>query len=472
MKIARGAFVFLAAGILCGLRLCAQVQSPVNQAPSPMAQEIGESQDGTTDTGEDVRPDSRALSGAIVPGVGSWGPRHSFVLPGLKFAQSLDGNPMFQDPGAYRGFTSAVGQIQAIQYLGRSSALRYAGAARFDSSATIYGANRFTNTHSAVVNSGQQWGQWTLTVNDQAHYWQGSLAGDTGMDGLGTITTQVSQWLGAPGIQLDSVALQSGLEPDQSILSARASRLSNISLAEIDRQLGTRDVVTATGYYGLLHFFTSGLIDNKQKGMLAGYDHRLSERDRLGVVYGFSQTDFSSTSNSIQTSYGQLMYGRAISGRLAMQVGAGPQYTISTSAQANDRNLTWQGRGNLTMQLRAANLQLSAQRMVTGGAGVLYGAQTNQVQFSASRNIGRTLSLDGNVGITRNQALLGDLTYDTRHVGASASSNPSGRLSAFFSYDLQYQASSGCSGSDCALTGTWQVFAAGISWRTRPIGVQ
>jgi hypothetical protein len=292
------------------------------------------------------------------------------------------------------------------------------------------------------------------------------------MEGMGAVTTQIGQWAGAPGIQLDSVALQSGLAPDQSILSARASRMSNIALGEVDRRLNDREVVTATGYYGLLHFFTSGLIDDEQAGMLAGYNRQLSTRDHVGLLYGLTQIDYSGASDSIQSSYGEVMYGRSISGRLALQLGVGPQYSSSRYGAKGDSDLNWQGRGNINLQMKSASVQVTAERMITGGSGVLYGARSNQLQCSATRRFGRAWSAEGNFGITRNTAIQNGQTYDTEHAGASLSNNPTGRWSTFLSYDVQSQSSNGCAGSGCAQTGTWEIFAVGISWRTRPVGVR
>ncbi len=201
-----------------GLILRAQVQpaatgEPPQESTSDLPGDPETSLHASTIQDDSITPDEHALSGGVQPGLGSWGPRHSFWIPRVRLAQSLGSDPMLEDQGAYRGFTAAVGQVQAIQYFGRGGEVRYAGAVRFDSSATVYGANRLTNSHALGMSETRRFGEWDLTVNDQAHYWQGSLAGDSGMEGLGSVTTQLSDWAGAPGIQLDSMTLQSGVEP-------------------------------------------------------------------------------------------------------------------------------------------------------------------------------------------------------------------------------------------------------------------
>ncbi len=205
--------------------------------------------------------------------------------------------------------------------------------------------------------------------------------------------------------------------------------------------------------------------------MLAGYERVLSSRDRVGLMYGFTQLDFTSGSNSFVTSYGQVLYGRSLSGRLALEIGAGPQYLASAGGAGTYSDLNWQGRGSLTMQLRSASLRVAGLRMVTGGSGVLYGALNNEVEVGVIRPFRRIYSVGSNFGMARNAAIQGNQGYDTQHFDVSLARTPSGRLSTFFSYDLQSQASFGCAAGGCTLTGVWQTFGVGITWTRRPIGL-
>ena len=471
MRIIRAGTILLMA-ILASRGSFAQVNSRPFPAMGPEIADAPALDENVASEGEaQVTSDTHALSGGLRSGLGSWGPRHSFMVPGFRFGQSLESNPMLEDPGAYRGFTSVTGQLQAIQYLGRGGELRYAGAVRFDSSARLRGANQFTNSHGVSFAESYRPGPWNFMINDEAHYWQGSLAGDAGLEGMGSIVTQAGRWGGVPGIQLGSVELQSGLEPDQSILSLRSARVSNTVLAEVDRRMGERNTVTAAVFYGLLHFYTPGLIDDDQRGVFAGFDHALSPRDRVGVMYGYSRLGFSGVPDTFSNSYGQLMYGRSLTGRLAVEVGAGPEYISSAGTSTGYTDLNWQGKGSIHYQLRNLGVHVAATRGFTGGAGSLYGARSSGVQSSVSYAINRIYSGSLSLGVTRNTAILAAQQYDTRHAGTTLSRNAGSRFGTYFSYDLQDQASSGCSASGCALTGVWQVFGVGISWGARPVGL-
>ena len=81
-----------------------------------------------------VTPDEHPLTGGQVLGIGSWGPRHSFLTPSLSVSEMLDSNPLLlsSNDGSYQGFTSVGGNIQWTQYMGRNAELLYSGTLRYD----------------------------------------------------------------------------------------------------------------------------------------------------------------------------------------------------------------------------------------------------------------------------------------------------------------------------------------------------
>lgn len=452
-------------------------QQGVPQSPSNAQQQSGAGSESTfaevfaEDNTPVISPDTHPLTGALVSGPGSWGPRHSFLMTGFRAAQTLESNPEMSSPGTYRGFSSADLELRAIQYLGRGGEIRYVGAVRFDSAAKIFGARQVTNVHGAEVLKAISVGDWNFLIDDEAEYSQGSLFSGNGMEGLGSVVTQLSQWSGLSDVQLGSTVLQEGLTPDQSILTMRSGRISNTALAEVDRRIGNRGVATAAGYYGLLHFYSDGLIDSSQKGFVTGYNRAVSSRDQFGVEYGFARLGFSGTDTSLTTHYAALRYGRKLSGRLAMEAGAGPQYIASTADSANYTDLNWQGTASVDLHLRTLDLQVGALRMLTVGSGVLYGARTNSVQGNMTWRMNRNYSPSINFGVARNQGILSGDHYYSQFLGAALTRNLNRRVGAFLSYYLQRQTAAGCIGSSCAVTGVQQVIGAGIGWTFGPVGV-
>lgn len=467
--------MWLAPWMMLILPVCA-VQAVSQQEPAG-AQNVSPDEDlsslhlATESEGPEITPDNHPLTGALRPGIGSWGPHHSFLVPGFSSAQLLESNPLMEEPGVWRGFTSAAAQLQAIQYFGRNIELRYAGATRFDSSASLYSTNKITNLHSMSLSGSVTLGSWSLLAHDQAQYSQGSATGDLGMEGLGPIITQLSQWGGVTGIQLQSVALQGGLEPDQTIF-LKAGRIANTTLVEADRSLGQHSALTGVAFYSMLHFFTSAAIDGWQEGVLGGYQQTLSPRDRIGLLYGYSRLGFTSGPGTLSTSYASLMYGRSVSGRLAFEAGAGPETTSNENPAQGNNTLDWQGRGSVTYSVAQMNFMLSASRMVTGGSGVFYGARTTNVMGGLNKRLPVGYRLSLTAGTALNTSLASTQQYKTKYLGASLSHSGTRRFSTFLSYSLENQSGIGCPVSGCMPTGVQQILGAGISWDSRPIGIQ
>jgi hypothetical protein len=456
----------------CWIAAASQEGSAHNRPEQLKSQHSDESEATETfvdENGPVVSPDRRPISGAFTQGIGSWGARHSFMVPGLSVAQTLYDNYQFSSPGTYRGFASAAAQLQAIQYLSRGGELRYVGAVRFDSG--LADAQPITNVHGVNLSEAVPMGGWNLLFVDQAIYSDGALFGSSGMEGLGSIVTQLSQWSGVTGIQLDSAGLQGGLTPQQSIYTLRAARVSETALGEVDRRLGGRSMATAVGYYGMLHFFSDGPINGAQQGFMGGYDREITSRDRLGVVYGMARLNFSGEDLVLSENSGGLLYGRQITGRLALGLSAGPQYVSSTGTSSGYTDLDWQGQASLNLHLRSIDIQAGALRMLTAGSGVLYGARTNSIEGRLGRTMRRGTA-ELSLGVARNESLLTAERYNTQFVSATLTHNLSRWVRGFLSYNLQHQTSVGCPATSCAVTGLQQAFGVGASWTTRPIGMR
>lgn len=420
----------------------------------------------------DIVPDRRSLTGMIVPGLGTWGPRHSFVVPGIALAETADTGTLWAAKEGWRNYASVVGQIQAVQYLGRTGQLRYAGAVRADSSPVIYGADKQTSVHDLGFSEQIGRGRWALLLNEEATYSQGAAIGDSGMEGMGSTITRLSQWNGVGGINIGSMQLQGGISPEQSILTMRAGRISNIALAEIDRQVGARSLLTAGAYDSVLHFFADGLVNLQQKGAVTGFERQLTERDHLGVEYGYMQLNLAGRDSSLNTNNGMLLYGRRIAGALAIEAGAGPQYVRGRGDYAQYNDVNWQGRATASVRVRGLDVQASAMRMLTGGSGVLNGAMTNSAQVSVAHMFVRTNSLTGSYGYARNAQVASGENFDTQVAAATYGRGFGRNLTLFVSYNLQRQIVGGCTESSCGVTGQFQMLGAGLSWKARPIGIR
>jgi len=466
-KLGRLSVMAACVGVAAGLAAQNAPAAPVQGYPSPvLATEPIELQ---------VTPDEHPLSGGQVLGIGTWGARHSYVVPSIRVAETLDNNPSLLDPGngAYRGFTDFGSSLQWRQYIGRDMEFRYSGAFRYDSKARVQGYDQFTNSHGVALSKIARIRNWTLLIDDEAAYSQGSDFGNVGMEGMGTIATLSGDLGNLSNAQLPLNSVRPDLLPDQSILTGRVGRISNIVLAEIDNHLSARDTVTLAASYGLLHFNSSLLTNLNQVSAVTGFNHKMSLRDTIAIEGAFTRFGYSSVSSFVSTEYVTALYSRQVSGKSSFEVGAGPQITQSHFGHPSRNNLNWQARGVVRYRAGRVNLAATGTRGVTAGAGVVNGAIATTGQGSAELAISRYNSMLLAAGISHNQQLEVAQRYNTQFASIVLNREFFRYTSVFLSYDFQHQTTNArCTGPICNLTGSRNVFGIGVAWTHSPIGVQ
>ena len=109
----------------------------------------------------------------------------------------------------------------------------------------------------------------------------------------------------------------------------------------------------------------------------------------------------------------------------------------------------WTLNASLQYQLRRAGLSASYNHGLTGGSGMLAGAETDIVTGSLSQQVSRTFNVSWNAGYSRNSGfgvprqsplhVFGQQNYSYWFAGVNAA-HPFGRsLDVFVNYQLQYQ---------------------------------
>lgn len=417
---------------------------------------------------EKSKQDSRSLSSAEAWTPGGSGARN-YVLPALSIYQSGDTNPGNQGSPELEAATTLTGELALHRLWGRNE---FTGSYR--GGGTLYSSSTHLNNWFQQFDFSQKFRgrRWTLLVADRAEYAQdpsgfGSFTSGGLPGGLGS----------AVGRQL--VDLNSAVLPNQTILTTRAARLSNTILGEWQYQSSRRSTLTLTGSYGLLHFLDDGFIDGTSSYFGAGYDYLVTPYDTLAVSYRanlFRYRDFDQTTDS-HAMY--LTYGRRITGRLALQLGAGPQVTLLDRLGVSETILSWSVQSSLRYRFPGSELGLTYARAVTGGAGVFLGAQTHDVGLSWSQRLSRTWESSLDFGYARNEpfqssaAGFGDRTYDTWRGGVRLGRSVGRYTRVTLNYGVERQASQSatCVGTACGLVGLRHIFGIGFNFRFRPVNI-
>ncbi len=437
-----------------------------NQAPE-------ESSSVAADDPKLAEPDQRPLSGTEEFTLGSSRSGRSYLLPSFQFLQFVDTNP---------GSTIGDSELDKATLLRGSLALQRVGR-RHQFSANYSGGGTLYNTRSDLNDSFQRlgvtqtfnWRQWALLLSDQVSYLPESSFGYGGF-GLGDANSPALGGFDANLPQLNRL-----FDPNQTILTARARRISNVFVGQVQYKFNPRSSFTAAGSYGVLHFLDTGFINNNSATFRTGYDYALNAHDTLAVIYGFTRFRFEGIDSGANNHVLYFAYGRRITGRLALRFSAGPQVnTFRNLLLGSGTQVSWSMGSTLLYQLLRTSFYLSYLRGMSGGSGVLMGAQSDWVEGVANRQLSRKWSGSLAFGYAHNTSLLQlaaasrDFTFNSWHARADLSRalGRSARLSFTYGLHRQSSDSSACVGSTtCGRVFLRHRFGLGFDWSFHRIGI-
>jgi len=421
---------------------------------------------------QELVADTNALAGALNLTIGLPPAGHSFLLPSFGATFQAQQDPYYSSQADRPGVIESVYLVGRLA-LSRTSArsilsLDYTGGGSFSSDST-QGSSGIQSLH---FSDAVHWGRWTTLVGDQFSYTSQS---PFGFGGLGSLNN-LGVGLGSAGGQ--NSGFQNGFLPGQSILVDGSPQISNAIIGEVDYALSHRASLSFTGSYGLLDFVDDGFQNSSNATFQGGYNYLLDPLNSIAVLYRYSSNMFSGTAQRIQDHSVQIAYSRRITGRMSFQLGVGPDVQIFNSALAGpSTTVSWTASTTLNYQYRHLKSGFSYNHWVTGGSGVLAGAQTDL--FSA--NIGRVINRDweGTVstGYSRNHAFQqttpnsNNVTPQSWFVTAQITRHFVRYGSLFIAYSATGQSSlaSICTQPACQVSSLSSAGSIGYNWGLRPI---
>jgi hypothetical protein len=317
--------------------------------------------------------------------------------------------------------------------------------------------------------------RWKWLVGDQGMYLPETPIGFYGFGGL----TSFGGGLGGAALA-NAPSLGPLFSPDQSILTGTARRLSNSALTQIEYDASGRSSTTATASYGTLQFLEPGFIDSRYWIFMAGYNHRLSQHDEVAVTYAHYYFKFNGPNREFLDRGFSILYGHQITGKFSLQIsvaplvnqiaaplgGAATKSFLSTFDSLAYRSLKW-------------DAVLSFERMMTGGSGILPGAEMDWEQTTIGRQLSRKIRGSLQLSHAYNQSLAQESTlarrskYEYWQAGFSLSREFGPHLSTYLNYYAQRQISNTplCVGSNCTTAFLRQIGGVGINLHARPLKI-
>jgi len=314
-----------------------------------------------------LRPDNTALTGVLVR---AWGRRSCGTAIGCRAfsmatlcvpARFFSLREQLEFDELYHRNLSLVEAWSHSQL-----ALNYSGGATF-STDKLQGNGYY---HQLELVQSFDWRRWQLFFIDQFSYLPETQFGFGAASSLATPGVGGTLTPSLPG-------LQSNYQPNQSIFATVGPRYSN-SITRKRLSAKPSRVFFLFRVLRFLRFVDPGNVDSSDAIFGTGYNYALSKKDTIGLLYRFSVYRYSNNLND-QRPRCAAAYGRKITGRVALQLLAGPEITtfrvpLWTEPPTNTFTEAPISRNALSPDGFPASYSYG----VTGGSGVLIGSNTHQ----------------------------------------------------------------------------------------------
>jgi hypothetical protein len=470
-KFALG-IVWVTAACLCASPLLAQQEG--GEKPKPAAREYPPLLD-TSDNQQDLdqgtqtmQPDNKPLSGVQNPTLGTPEMRHSYWVPGIEYSNAVRSNS--SSPAANSGWNTTsfvTGDVSLLEAWSHSQlSANYSGGGYF--STDPMQGNGQNHQLAATYEIDQR--RWQMLFVDQFSYLPQSSFGFGGTSGLASPGINGSLAVPLPG-------LQSAYVPSQTILTTNGPRYSNASSVQLNYALSPRGSITLAGVYGILRFVDAGNVNSDDEILNVGYNYAITRKDTLGLGYIFSAYRYPGNPQALGDHVGQFLYGRKITGKLALKLAGGPEVTtFRVAIGGSTQKIAGSGNAALTYAFARSSIALSYAHGVSGGSGAFTGSNIDQANATWSRRLTRVWKGSINFGYAKNRQILSQSgatspSYDTWLAGAGLS-RPLGRTANFsLAYQAQIQNSSVaiCSNPTCGTNYTANQIYLTFQWHTRPL---
>jgi len=425
-------------------------------------------QDDSQNSTNQLQPDTSPLTGVSNFTLGSSEVRHSYWVPGIQYASNIQSSQYNQSnsPGWFVD-NYIMANVSLLKAWSRSQlVLNYSGGGMFSSNSQQGNGQ----IQELAVAQTFQWNRLQLQLLDQFSYLPQAQFGFGGGTGLGIP--------GAGGVTVPTVPpVGGGTVPNQSIFASNGPRYSNTAVIQATYQMTPRTSITAASSYGILRFLDPGNVDSNSFMGSLGYNYQLTREDTLGVLYRFTNYQYPGIPQAFGDQTVNLAYGRKITGRLAFQAAGGPEFsTFRVPINHQTSKVGGNGSFNLSYAFENGSISGGFVHGLSGGSGVLTGANTNQLNFGVSRKLSRVWSGQLNFGYARNSAISSSTpstspSYDSWIVGGGVN-RPIGRdisLALAYSANISKSAQSGCTGTSCSSSQTVNYITMTFQWHSRPL---
>ncbi len=303
---------------------------------------------------------------------------------------------------------------------------------------------------------------WVFVVSDAMSFLPG--APTTGLSGVAGV--------GDVGV----FPVQTGIGPNQSILTNYSSRISNGLEGSATWQMTPSLDLSASGSWQVL-YFTGGAdgLNTDQWSATFGPSYRIDARNSVGAGAYYSEMTYPGyTQYKIETEGVNVNYSRAWTRKVSTSVSFGPARTSGVTIVPIPQQWNLAGSASVSYATRTTGFYGSYDRSVNGGSGIVFGALTDSVSAGMNRPINRDWNLGLQVSYSRSVSLTPVNGLFARYNGTFGSAQVARRitesLSCFASYTGISQSAKDQPGAlGPAFNGFNNVFSFGITFAPAPL---
>lgn len=394
------------------------------------------------------------------------------LIPSFRVVQTLSAQ---QDKGApdtylWTGHPMVAGNLQFVYNWRKSGVVAYTGT----SSWTSRGNSDVIHLHQLSLQQGFRVGRFRFMVSDYASYSTNSTFGFAGLQGLGGnsgMSDANSFASGVGGFGAAQPGIAAKLLPEQSV-GGNGARVSNTAAGQVEYAFSALDSVTTSFSASTLRGVDSDLLDTMQYSVTAGYNKRLTARSSTGVSYTYSDFTYDQVARDMQNHQIGFMYGRKVGRRFNFKGEIGVQVAQGNEAGTEFRRVLWGSSAEMQYSRTKTSARLQFIHSVTGGSGVLPGAQTSRIQGAVTRQLGRKWQASVQGGYAQNTAMTGPAAFYSEFGGAALHRYLTRQTTIYLDYSVQNQTTSGPCLAAVACDGKVQhVFGLGFNFNGSPIRI-
>jgi hypothetical protein len=415
-----------------------------------------------------VAGNNRPLSGVQEPTLGPNLGARNFLLPSISVMSQMATNSSGSGYARPTAFSYLLGTLDLSRVSARSELLlHYSGGGMFSS---------YLNSaiQDLQFSYSFKWRRWSLLLGDQVSFLSESPFGFGGVGGLAFLNG-VSQF--GPG-GMPGPFLNSFLTPNQTIPTIMVPRLSNTLVSQVEYKLSPRSSWTASGSYGTLKFLGVGYINSTDGLFQTGYNYLVSQQSSVAVIYRFDAFRFTYFPQRIEDHLVQLGYARNVTERLRFHLAAGPSMEMLRGVVTGFANrLSWAMDSSLSYRMDHTSLLLSYDRLLTGGSGVLVGAQTGQLEGTVEQELTPRWQGSASLGYATNRSLLPTTTslgrqqFNSWYIAVRFNHQLRPGTAFFVGYGARVQAmnAAACATPNCGTNSVGHEVSTGFNFGLRPI---